>query len=140
MTFRAAVVEVDITPPALPIEKPGWIVKILADRVDDPLFAKIVVLESRGSRIGLVALDVLSVRWPEVDRIRDMAAAAGIPKQNMMVAATHTHTGPAISSPGLARRDERYVEFMLARIGEGLRRAVDQLAPATMRVGWAVEG
>src|SRR5439155_4985734 len=135
MPLRAAAVEVDITPPTLPIEKPGWIVKILADRVDDPIFAKIVILESRGTRIGLVALDVLSIRWPEVERIRDIAAAAGIPKQNVMVAATHTHTGPAISSAGLARRDERYIEFMVDRVGQGLRRAVDQLAPAAMSVG-----
>src|SRR5438477_8174303 len=130
--LRAAAVEVDITPPSLPIEKPGWIVKILADRVDDPIFVKIVVLESGGRRIGFVALDVLSIRWPEVDRIRGTGVAVGIPKQNLMVAATHTHTGPAVSSPGLARRDEKYVEFMIARVGDALRRAVDHLAPAVI--------
>ena len=50
MPLRAAAVEIDITPPQLPIEKPGWIVKLLADRVDDPIFAKIVVIESDGDR------------------------------------------------------------------------------------------
>src|SRR5439155_21531279 len=135
-----AAVEVDITPPLLPIEKPGWIVKILADRVDDLIFAKIVVIESGGTRIGFVALDVLSIRWPEVDLIRAIGAALGIPNANLMVAATHTHTGPAISSPGLARRDEKYVDFMIARVGEGLQRAIEQLKPAMIAVGSSVEG
>ena len=78
MPLRAAAVEVDITPPTLPIEKPGWIVKILADRVDDPIFAKIVVLESGAARIGFVALDVLSIRWPEVDRISEIGSTLGV--------------------------------------------------------------
>src|SRR5438094_483960 len=123
MSVRAAAVEMDITPPTLPIEKPGWIVKILAERVDDPLFAKIIVLESAGSRVALVSLDVLSIRWPDVQRIRESAAAAGVAKEHVLVAATHTHTGPAVSSPGMARRDEKYVDFMIERIGECFRRA-----------------
>src|SRR5439155_14145298 len=61
-------------------------------------------------------------------------------KENLMVAATHTHTGPAVSSPGLARRDEKYVDFMIARVGEGLQRAIEQLKPATIAAGSSVEG
>ena len=140
MPLRAAAVEIDITPPTLPIEKPGWIVKILADRIDDPIFAKVIVIDSGGTRIGLVSMDVLSIRWPEVERIREVGATLGIPKQNLMVAATHTHTGPAVSSPGLARRDEKYVDFMIDRVGQGLRRAVQMLAPARLAVGSAIEG
>jgi hypothetical protein len=141
MSLRAAAVEVDITPPVLPIEKPGWIVKLLADHVDDSIRAKVIVLESSdGTRVGFVSLDVLSIRWPEVDRIREIGASVGIPKQNLLVAATHTHTGPAVSSPGLARRDENYVEFMIGRVGDGLRHAVEQLAPAKIAFGSMVEG
>jgi neutral ceramidase len=140
MSLRAAAVEVDITPPTLPIEKPGWIVKILADRVEDPIRAKVIVIESAGTRVGFISLDVLSIRWPEVDRIREMGAAVGIPKQNLLVAATHTHTGPAVSSPGLARRDENYVEFMVGRVGAALRQAVDGVRPATIAFGSTVEG
>ena len=140
MSLRAAAVEVLITPPVLPIEKPGWIVKILADHVDDPIRANLVVLESGGTRVGFVSLDVLSIRWPEVDRIREIGATLGIPEQNLLVAATHTHTGPAVSSPGLARRDENYVEFMIGCVGEGLQNAVQRLSPATIAFGSTVEG
>jgi hypothetical protein len=141
MPLRAAAIEVDITPPVLPIEKPGWILKILADRVEDRIFCKIAVIESAdGTRVGFISLDVLSIRWPEADRLRTIAAAMGIPKVNLMVAATHVHTGPAISSPGLARRDERYVDFLVDRVGEGLQRAVESLQPARVAVGSALEG
>lgn len=140
MSLRAAAIEVDITPPTLPIEKPGWIVRILADRVDDPIFAKIIVIESAGARVGFISLDVLSIRWPEVDRIRDIAAKLGIAKDNLMIAATHNHTGPAVSSPGLARRDEKYVDWMIGTISEGLTRAVESLAPARIAIASGIEG
>jgi hypothetical protein len=140
MSMRAAAVEVDITPPTLPIEKAGWIVRILAERVDDPIFAKVIVIESNGARVGFVSLDCLSVRWPDVERIRDIGAAMGIPTPNLMVAATHNHTGPAISSPGLARRDARYVDWMIERISGALRQAVESLAPARIGIASGIEG
>src|SRR5690242_4532757 len=117
MTLRAACVEVDISP-QLPIEKPGWLIKILATQIDDPVFAKLAVLEHEGVQIALVSIDVLSIRWPQVEAIRGVAQSLGIPPQNCLVAATHNHTGPAVSSAGLGRRDERYVEFMVGRIGD----------------------
>ena len=132
--------QIDITPLKVPIEKPGWIVKLLATKVEDPIYAKIVVIESSGVRVGFISLDLLSVRWPDVDRIRDLAAVAGIPKQNLMVAATHNHTGPAISSPGMATRDAAYVDWMIARLGEGLKRAVESLEPARIAIASGLEG
>ena len=140
MGIRAAAVEVDITPPILPIEKPGWIVRILADRVADPIFAKVILIEAAGVRVGFVSLDLLSVRWPEVDRIREIAASLGIPKQNLMVAATHSHTGPAIASPGLARRDPNYVGWMIGRVSDGLHRAVESLVPARLAIKSGIDG
>src|SRR5512133_2246703 len=107
--MRAAFAKVDITP-SLPAEKPGWIIKIIADAVDDQLFARLAVLEDdTGQRIALVSLDVLSIRWPFAEAIRQRAALAGIPHENVMVAATHNHTGSAVSSVGLCKRDDRYV-------------------------------
>jgi hypothetical protein len=138
MPLRAACVEVDISP-ELPIEKPGWLIKIVATQIDDPVFAKVVVLESDGVRVALVSIDVLSIRWPQVEAIRDVAQSVGISPENCLVAATHNHTGPAVSSAGLGRRDDRYVEFMIERIGGALRKAVDQLAPATISAGSGIE-
>ncbi|HTL30921.1 MAG TPA: hypothetical protein VL282_16945 [Tepidisphaeraceae bacterium] len=138
MPIRAACVEVDISP-QLPIEKPGWLIKILATKIDDPVFAKVCVIENDGVRAAIVSIDVLSIRWPQVEAIRRVAQSLGIPPENCLVAATHNHTGPAVSSAGLGRRDERYVEFMVGRMGDALRRAVEQLAPATLSVGSGIE-
>jgi len=74
--MRAAFAEIDITP-KLPAEKPGWIVKILATSVDDPIMAHVAVLEGDdGARVALISLDVLSVRWPIVEGMRDAAEDA----------------------------------------------------------------
>src|ERR1051325_2327815 len=95
---EAAFAEIDITPP-LPCEKPGWIVKIFANQVDDPLFAHVLVLDDGRTRQAFVSLDVLSVRWPMAEAIRDRAEKLGIPRDNVLVGATHNHTGPPVSAP-----------------------------------------
>ena len=139
MTLRAAFTETDITP-ALPCEKPGWIVKILATAVDDPLYAHVMVLENDGVRVALVSLDVLSVRWPLAEAIRDRAEVAGIPRENVMVAATHNHTGPPVSSPGLATKDPKYIEELVGKVGDAISEAVAKLEPATIAVASGIEG
>ncbi len=138
MPIRAACVEVDISP-ELPIEKPGWLIKILATKIEDPVFAKVAVMEADGVRVAIVSIDVLSIRWPQVEAVRDAAQSLGIPRENVLVAATHNHTGPAVSSAGLGRRDEKYVAFMVERIGDALRRAVEKLAPARLSAGSGIE-
>src|SRR5919201_7062607 len=103
--MRAAFAEIDITP-KLPAEKPGWIVKILATSVDDPIMAHVAVLEDDAkTRVAIVSLDVLSIRWPMAEAIRREAEKAGISGENVLVAATHNHTGPPVSAPGLATKD-----------------------------------
>src|SRR5437764_5142856 len=90
MGLRAAFSEIDITP-ALPCEKPGWIVKILATAVDDPLYARVMVLDDQKTCVAIVSLDVLSVRWPLVEAIRDRAENVGIARGSASVAATQKH-------------------------------------------------
>ena len=47
--------------------------KILAQRALDPLYARVCVLEANAVRVALVSLDVISVRWPVAEAIRDQA-------------------------------------------------------------------
>jgi len=137
--FRAGFAEVDITP-ALPCEKPGWIVKILATSVDDPIMGRVMVLEDQATRVAFVSLDVLSVRWPMAEAIRDGAEQAGIPRGNVLVAATHNHTGPPVSAPGLATKDPDYIALLVRKVADAMGRAVKALTPATMGIGSGIEG
>jgi hypothetical protein len=115
-------------------------VKILATAVDDPLYAHVMVLEADGVRVAFVSLDVLSVRWPMAEAIRDRAEAVGITRGNVMVAATHNHTGPPVSSPGLATKNPAYIAKLVEKVGAAISDAVAKLAPAKIAVASGIEG
>ena len=140
MTLRAGFAEADITP-QIGCQKAGWIVPITIDRIRDPLFAKAAVLESGGQTVAIVGLDVLSVRWTQVEQIRAGGEKLGIPAGNILVAATHSHGGPAVVNLGLVPRDDDYLaETLVPGAAEALRLAVDRLAPAGAGFATGTEG
>lgn len=139
MALKAAFAEVDITP-TLPIEKVGWLMKITADTVLDPIYAHVLVLDCEDRRVAFVSLDVLSIRWTEVERIRAIGETLGIPAGNLLVAATHNHAGPAVISLPRSERDVGYCDFMIEQIGAALQHAVDNLVPAKLAVQSCTEG
>ncbi len=57
-----------------------------------PVHARAVVVESGGLRVGLVALDLLSVSPEIVEAVRSGAEAAGLSLNELLVVATHTHS------------------------------------------------
>ncbi|MCC7145311.1 MAG: hypothetical protein IT443_02575 [Phycisphaeraceae bacterium] len=139
MTMRAAFAQVDITP-QVPCGKAGWLVKKVAVRVRDPLFVRVGVLEEGGKRLVLVSADLISIRWKEVEKIRDAAAKLGIDRQLVMVAATHNHCGPASASAGEVKRDQPYIDQVLVpRVVEALAQATERLRPARLTVAGGVE-
>ena len=69
MTLRAGFAEADITPPIGSL-KAGWIVRIVSDRVLDPLHVRAAVVQSGPDGVGIVSLDTLSIRWTQVTDIR----------------------------------------------------------------------
>lgn len=139
MALRAAFAQVDITP-AVGCLKAGWLRRIVADTILDPLFAKVLVLEDGGCRIGFVSLDTLSVRWRQVCHFRAAGERLGIAPSHLMVAATHNHAGPAVATIGDVPRDDAYLAMLQDRVGEALARAVEGLAPARVAVESCTEG
>ena len=94
--LKAGVVRVDITPPA------GQFLWGYAARTTpaqgalDPLYARVLVLETGERRLALVVLDLGRVFGPaSLERLRAAARqSSGI--TNVVVQATHTHSGPVI--------------------------------------------
>ncbi|MCE9615860.1 MAG: hypothetical protein K8T26_16440 [Lentisphaerae bacterium] len=115
-TLRAGFAEIEITPPPGTC-KVGWVKRIYSDRVLDPLFARVAVLESGGQRLAFIQVDTLSIRWTQVsDMRRRLAAAFGFPPDRIMVCATHNHAGPAVTGSGDALRDDTYLETLVQRV------------------------
>jgi neutral ceramidase len=69
-----------------------------SDTVMDDLYAKALVLSDGSNTIAIVAADLLYTPLEEItDPVRTLVhEKLGLPRQNLMVCATHTHSGPEV--------------------------------------------
>jgi neutral ceramidase len=102
--LTAGAAAVDITPPrGCPMA--GYYSARGAEGTHDPLHAKALVLEKDGVKVALVALDLISTTRGLVEETRVLVEKeTGIPGKNVMISATHSHTGPVLW--GRTQRDE----------------------------------
>lgn len=133
MTFLAGAAEVVITPPV------GTYLDGYSARgsgsvgVHDDLHARALVLDDGATRAALVSCDLIGVDRRLVAAARDIASAAtGIPASNILIAATHTHAGPA----GLrADLDAPLTETMARLIAGAIDAAHHRKRPAVLKAG-----
>ena len=92
----ASAVQIDITPPVgTPLEGYGAREGV-SQGVHDPLFAQILLLKSGGTQVALLSLDLLGVGLGFTHRVRDaIEKAIGVPSDGILLAPSHTHSGPA---------------------------------------------
>jgi hypothetical protein len=133
----------DITPePGTPMA--GYYSIRLATGAHDPLQAKAIILEKDGVKAAMVACDLVGIGPGTVEEARAIAEkSTGIPAANIMISATHSHTGPIIIGRGA--RDaryggdmpivKRYMETLPGKIASAIERANANLAPARASVG-----
>ncbi len=113
--MKAGFAEIDITPP-VGTHKIGWLKDIVSESVQDPLFARCAILEQGQERLAFIQLDLLSIRWTQVNDLRKrIQARYGFPGNRIMVVATHNHAGPAVSNIGAVARDEAYIESLVQK-------------------------
>ncbi|RMG39027.1 MAG: hypothetical protein D6725_06160 [Planctomycetota bacterium] len=125
--LQAGAAAVDITPP-LGEEIVGGFRPFPATAVHDPLFARALVLDNGHRRLAIVIVDNLGMPREVCDAARHaVVESVAIDPWNVLIAATHTHSGTRASSP-------RYRPKLVAGIAAAVRRAVEQLEPA--EIGW----
>ena len=112
-----------------------------ATHIHDELHARCLVLDNGEKRIAIVVCDSLGASRQMFDEAaRLVQAETGIPRECLMMSATHTHSAArAFGVNGYSTKPgdmEPYQHFMARRIADGVKRAVNNLTPA--RVGWAV--
>lgn len=135
MTLHAAAAAVDISPPiGTPLD--GYSGRTdVALGIHDPLFARALVLDDGSTRVALIVCDLIGVGEFLVERARALIAERpGIPASHVLIAATHTHAGPA----GVrGRGDEAMVETIARKIAGAVLTASLRLAPAALKYGTA---
>jgi hypothetical protein len=118
--LRAAVAKVDITPPpGTPIS--GHVREY--DGVRTRLHTVVLLLDDGRTRAALVTHDLSSSSRAITDGFRGAVAdAAGVPRENILVAASHNHSGPAWgSNPDWNRKVVRDVTEAVAKAAQELR-------------------
>lgn len=111
-----------------------------AERVADPLWAKGVVLDDRGARYVLCAIDWCGIGGSTHRLLRErIATAAGTEVARVALHAVHQHTAPYIDgdayrllgklpNPPL-RMSDRFLDELSGRLAEAVRQAVAHLEP-----------
>ncbi|MCE6991998.1 neutral/alkaline non-lysosomal ceramidase N-terminal domain-containing protein [Dyadobacter sp. CY323] len=113
-----------------------------AKYIHDELFAKSLVLDDGQQQIAIVIVDNLQISREVFDYARQLIQEkTGMKKENILLAATHTHS--SVSASGVddqrmnfnyARPLDEYQTFVAKRIADGVRRAIYQKEPA--KIGW----
>jgi len=92
--LTAGLAVIDITPP-IPYRMSGYFNERLSTGISNPLHAKAIVLGQGDERAALVFCDIIGLSLDVSSRVRRQAAKkTGIPAANILIAATHSHTGP----------------------------------------------
>lgn len=135
--LRAGAAAVDITPLELPVRVSGSFFERSTSEVKDRLHARALVLDNGQVRLAIAVIDNCVTPRDVFDQAKRLATAStGIPVDRMLMAANHTHSGPALDpllgSPG----NPEYRQWLPARIAEAVKAATANLAPA--RIGWTI--
>ena len=93
------------------------------------LFARAVVFEKGKTRIAIVSIDNLG--WSSILGDRSRALIKGIPAENILIGATHTHSGPdAYAFPdenGNTGADLKYLDWCTQQIADAVNEAISKL-------------
>ena len=147
--FQAGVAVVDITAPK-GYRMSGYFNERLNTGTHDPLLAKALVLRQGDRQAALVFCDLIGLSLDVSDRVREQAAQkTGIPKANILVHGTHSHTGPlydgalrkhfhdlAVEKQGKDPYEEiDYPAFLAQRIVEAISQAHGAARPVNVLAG-----
>jgi neutral ceramidase len=134
--LKAGAAAVDISPKELPLNLPGGFSANMAERINDPLHARALVLQSGDTTVALVVVDNLGVAPDVIEAAKEIASKkTGIPVNQMLVCSTHTHSAPASGVTEGPAPAVAYRELILNGIAQSIVDAHAKLRPA--RVGAA---
>src|SRR5919201_420149 len=108
------------------MEMPGGFFKVKGTGVRDRLLAVACVVSDGGQTAALVRIDTLFITRATVESARrTIQKETKIPGENVLIGASHTHTGGPVASCLGSDEDPRYTK----KLAEGIAAAV--------RDGWA---
>ncbi len=103
--------------------------------IHDETHARALVLDDGQTKLGFVVSDLCMIYRETLDKAKQRAHKfTGIPTMNMLMSATHTHSGGTACSVFQSDPDPAYLAFLEERIADALIRAYENRVPA--KIGW----
>src|SRR5687768_17477014 len=134
--FRAGAATSNVTP-MLGTSINGGMTDRAATHIHDDLHARCLVLDDGTTKLAIAVVDSCMLPREVVDDAKRLIERrTKIPPGNVLISATHTHSAPTATPVFQSRPDAEYVRFLTTRIADGVQRASNNLAPASL--GWGV--
>ncbi len=134
--FRAGAATSNITP-WLGVEIEGNMNTQIATNIHDELHARCIALDDGTNKLAIVVVDSCLILRETFDAAKKrVVEKTGLPAQNILMSATHTHSAAAAVGIFQSKSDPKYLEFLSSRIADAVIRALNNLEPA--KIGWAV--
>jgi hypothetical protein len=115
--------------------------------VHDDIKAHCFYLKNGSDRLVIITLDLCYYSKRRVQSVREkIYKLCGIPAENIMISATHTHSAPAPASIPFRLWDDRnemypdYLDFVDEQITEGVHEAMLNAFPASIGMGFGICG
>ena len=137
--MRAAIAEVNITPP-VGVSMCGFAArKGPSDGIHDELFARALVLDNGETQVAIVGADVIGFAPDLVDRIRGLVErAVGISGDRVLLNGSHSHSGPTVMAfRCMGDRDAAYEDVLCRKVAGAIAMAARDLVPASLSHGRA---
>lgn len=134
--LRAGAAVANITP-ALGCSLAGSMTNHLGTEVHDELHVRAIALDNGRARIAIAQVDSCVLPRDVLDKAKAaIRSHLGMPPENVLISATHTHSAPASAHLFQSVPDPAYTAWLAVRISDCVRMAVGRLEPA--RAGWGV--
>jgi hypothetical protein len=134
-TFSAAVAAADITPPVGPVLQ-GHYSTNPSHAVLRPLQMRSLIFRNAHTSVCIVSIDAISVTTQTSDRLRQLISkSAGVPEHNILIAASHTHCGPATRDVLSMPQDPAFMKLIEQHAADTAARAAKSLRPVTVGLG-----
>jgi len=139
-SWQVGYAEADITPAPMQVQMSGYGRERYAKGTLAPLMTQALVLQDQdGRRALLITADILDLDRVMVEVIRRAVTRKhGIAPENILLAASHTHWGPAVRfrmSFSVGGPNVWYMRQMEDRILASVDQAIQNLSPGTLQYG-----
>ncbi len=132
----AGAAKTQITPPVGALLQSGMTIE--STGVLDDLYSTAVVLDDGETKVALVGNDIIYMEAPLAAEVRSrIAAQTGLSGNNVLLNASHTHSGPNICVISPYAIDMEYREWLIQRIVDTVVKAEAALEPASLSIGEA---